>query len=87
LAGSRAQEVLEDTGIVVGPATPRIVAVSTIPDRQQKSALLPEPAIEHEGAFVHHAEVSEVLINHEPVETALLMHTHMVTQLFAPSKI
>jgi hypothetical protein len=82
LAGSRAQEVLEDTGVVVGPATPWIVAVSTIPDRQQKSALLPEPAIEHEGAFVHHAEV---LINHEPVETALLLHTHMVSQLFAPS--
>ena len=49
-----------------------------------ESALLPEPAIEHEGAFVHVAEVSEVLVIHEPIETAFLLHTRIVSQLFAP---
>jgi hypothetical protein len=40
-----------------------------------KSALLSEPAIEHEGAFVHVVEVSEVLVIHEPIETAFPLHT------------
>ena len=77
--------MLEDTGIVVGPATSRIVAVETTPQSTAESALLPKPAIEHEGAFVHHAQVSEVLINDEPFETALLLHTRMVSQYSAPS--
>jgi hypothetical protein len=55
------------------------------PGSTAQSALLPEPAIEHEGAFVYVAEVSKVLINHEPVETALLLHTRMVSQFSAPS--
>ena len=50
-----------------------------------ESALLSEPAIEHEGAFVHVAEVSEVLVIHEPIETAFPLHTRIVSQLFAPS--
>lgn len=76
--------MLEDTGIVVGPATSRIVAVETTPQSTAESALLPKPAIEHEGAFVHVEEVSEVFINHEPVETALLLHTCVVSQFSAP---
>jgi hypothetical protein len=50
-----------------------------------ESALLSELAIEHEGAFVHDAEVSEVLVIHEPIETAFPLHTRIVCQLFAPS--
>jgi hypothetical protein len=50
-----------------------------------ESALLSEPAIEHEGAFVHDAEVSEVLVIHEPVKTMLHMRARIVSQLFAPS--
>jgi hypothetical protein len=41
---------------------------------------LPELGIEHEGAFVHDAEVSEVLVIHEPVETAFSLHTRIVSQ-------
>jgi hypothetical protein len=77
--------VLEGTGIVVGPATPRIVAVEITPRSTAESALLPEPGIGHEGAFVYVEEVSKVFINHEPVETALLLHTRMVSQFSAPS--
>ncbi|WP_201862720.1 hypothetical protein [Microvirga soli] len=50
-----------------------------------ESALPSKPAIEHEGAFVHIAEVSEVLVIHEPIETAFPLHTRIVSQLFAPS--
>ncbi len=49
-----------------------------------ETPLLSEPAIEHEGAFVHDAGVSEVLVIHEPVETAFPLHTRIVSQLFAP---
>ncbi len=38
--------------------------------------------MEHEGSFVHDAEV---LVIHEPVETAFPLHTRIVSQLFAPS--
>jgi hypothetical protein len=38
--------------------------------------------MEHEGSFVHDAEV---LVIHEPVETALSLHTRIVSQYFAPS--
>jgi hypothetical protein len=41
---------------------------------------LPEPAIENEGAFVLDAEVSEVLVIHEPVETAFPLHTRIASQ-------
>jgi len=50
-----------------------------------EAALLSEPAIEHDSAFVHNAEVSEVLVIHEPIETAFPLHTRIVSQLFAPS--
>jgi hypothetical protein len=46
---------------------------------------LPEPVIEHEGAFVHYAQVSEALVIYEPVETAFPLHACIVSQLFAPS--
>jgi ADP-ribose pyrophosphatase YjhB (NUDIX family) len=78
-----AQEVLEETGIVVAPETLRVVAVETTPNRQQNLLFCQSPAIEHEGAFVHDAEVSEVLVIHEPVETAFPLHTRMVSRFFA----
>jgi hypothetical protein len=51
-----------------------------------EAALPSRRAIEHEGAFVHVAEVSEVLVIHERIETAFPLHTRIVSQLFAPSK-
>jgi hypothetical protein len=44
-----------------------------------EAALLSEPAIEHDSAFVHNAEVSEVLVIHEPIETAFPLHTRIVS--------
>ncbi|WP_147707335.1 NUDIX domain-containing protein [Microvirga massiliensis] len=75
-------EVLEETGVAVIPETLRVVAVETTPDRRQNLLFCQSPAVEHEGAFVHDAEVSEVLVIHEPVETAFPLHTRMVRAFF-----
>ena len=49
-----------------------------------ESAKVPDQQIpvEHEGGFVHDAEVSEVLVAYEPVETAFPLHTGMVRKFF-----
>jgi hypothetical protein len=44
-----------------------------------ETPLLPDPAIENEGAFVHDAEVSEALVIHGSVETAFSLHTRIVS--------
>jgi ADP-ribose pyrophosphatase YjhB (NUDIX family) len=77
-----AQEVLEETGVVVSPEALRVVAVETTPDRRQNLLFCQSPPIGHEGAFAHDAEVSEVLVIHEPVETAFRLHTRMVENFF-----
>jgi hypothetical protein len=71
-------EVLEETCIVVSPEGLREVAVEITPDRRQNLLFCQSPSVEHEGEFVHDAEVSEVLVIHEPIETAFLLHTRMV---------
>ena len=75
-------EVLEETGIVVSPEALRVVAVETTPDRRQNLLFCQSPPVEREGEFVHDAEVSEVLVIHEPIETAFLLHTGMVKRFY-----
>jgi ADP-ribose pyrophosphatase YjhB (NUDIX family) len=75
-------EVLEETGVVVAPEALRVLTVETTPDRRQNLLFCHSPAVEHEGGFVHDAEVSEVLVIHEPVETAFPLHTQMVRKFF-----
>ena len=77
-----AAEVLEETGVVIDPAGLRVLAVETTPDRRQNLLFCQSPPVEHAGVFVHDAEVSDVLIIHEPVETAFALHTRMVRSFF-----
>jgi ADP-ribose pyrophosphatase YjhB (NUDIX family) len=80
-----AQEVWEETGVVIAPEVLRIVTVETTPDRRQNLLFCQSPPVEHDGAFVHNAEVSEVLVIHKPVETAFPLHTQIVREFFARS--
>jgi ADP-ribose pyrophosphatase YjhB (NUDIX family) len=80
-----AQEVLEETGVVVAPESLRVVTVATTPDRRQNLLFCQSPPVEHEGSFIHDAEVSEVLVIQEPVETAFSLHTQVVRQFFENS--
>ena len=77
-----AQEVSEETGVIITPETLRIVAVETTPDRRQNLLFCQSPPVEHEGSFTHDAEVSEVLVVHKPVETAFPLHTRVVQEFF-----
>jgi ADP-ribose pyrophosphatase YjhB (NUDIX family) len=80
-----AREVVEETGVVVAPETLRVLTVATTPDRRQNLLFCQSPAVEHEGAFTHDAEVSEVLVIHEPAEAAFPLHTRIVSEFFASS--
>ena len=78
-----AREVLEETGVVIEPALLQVVAVETTPDRRQDLLFCQSPPVTHEGAFQHDAEVSEVLVIHQPVETAFPLHTERVRSFLA----
>ena len=80
-------EVREETGVVIEPESFRIITVETTPDRRQNLLFCQSPSIAHAGGFVHDAEVSEVLVIHEPVETAFMLHTRMVQAYFAAMNI
>ena len=75
-------EVREETGMVIDPTRLRIVAVETTPDRRQNLIFCESPPVDHDGAFSHDAEVSEVLIVREPVATAFPLHTRQVEAFF-----
>jgi 8-oxo-dGTP pyrophosphatase MutT (NUDIX family) len=77
-----AREVLEETGVVISSKTLRVMAVETTPDRRQNLLFCQSPPVEHEGAFLHDIEVSEVLVIYEPIETAFALHTRMVREFF-----
>jgi ADP-ribose pyrophosphatase YjhB (NUDIX family) len=77
-----AREVLEETGVAITSEALRVVTVETTPDRRHNLIFCQSPPVEHDGAFVHDAEVSEVLVMHEPVETAFTLHTRMVRKFF-----
>ena len=78
-----AREVLEETGVAVDPATLRLAAVVTTPDRRQNLIFCDAPPAAQDGAFVHDAEVSEVVVIHGPVDTAFPLHTEKVADFFA----
>jgi 8-oxo-dGTP pyrophosphatase MutT (NUDIX family) len=82
-----AQEVLEETGVVIRSEALRVVTVETTPDRRQNLLFCQSPPIEHDGPFVHDAEVSEVLVIHEPVETAFPLHPQVVREFFMNSGV
>ena len=77
-----AAEVREETGVVIDPEALRVVAIETTPDRRQNLIFCESPPVDHDGAFRHDAEVSEVLVAHEPVETAFPLHTRQVRDFF-----
>ncbi len=85
--GAGAREVMEEAGVAVLPGTLRFVAVETTPDRRQNLGFCQSPPVEHDGPFVHDEEVSEVVVVHEPVETAFMLHTQVVQQFFENSKL
>jgi hypothetical protein len=60
----------------------QVVRVVTTPNRRQNLLFCQSPPVEHDGAFVHDAEASEVLVVHEPVEAAFPLHTRMVRAFF-----
>jgi ADP-ribose pyrophosphatase YjhB (NUDIX family) len=82
-----AREVLEETGVPVSPEALRVVTVETTPDRRQNLLFCQSPPVEHRGSFVHDAEVSEVLVIHQPTETAFPLHTRAVRQFFENSGV
>lgn len=75
-------EVLEETGVRIDAEALRILTVETTPDRRQNLLFCQSPPADHQGAFTHDAEVSEVLVIHEPVETAFPLHTRRVRRFF-----
>jgi 8-oxo-dGTP pyrophosphatase MutT (NUDIX family) len=78
-----AREVLEETGIRVDPANLRLLSVETTPDRQQNLIFCQSVPVLQSCGFSHDAEVLEVVVAHEPVETAFPLHTRMVAEFFA----
>ncbi len=78
-----AREVMEETGVAIDPATLRLVAVETTPDRRQNLLFCDAPPACHDGVFVHDAEVSEVVVIQAPVETAFPLHTAQVAAFFS----
>jgi ADP-ribose pyrophosphatase YjhB (NUDIX family) len=82
-----AQEVLEETSVVISPEALRVVMVETTPDRRQNLLFCQSPPIKHQGSFAHDAEVSEVIVIYEPIETAFPLHTRVVRQFFEGSGV
>lgn len=78
-----ARELHEETGVVIDPAGLRLLTVVTTPDTRQNLLFCQTPPLVHVGPFQHDAEVSEVVVVWEPVETAFPLHTAMVADFFA----
>ena len=77
-----AREVLEETGVSLLPASLRLLSLVTTSDTRQNLLFCESPSVVHEGAFVHDAEVSEVMVLLGPVDTAFPLHTAMVADFF-----
>lgn len=80
-----AREVREETGVIIHPASLRLLTVVTTPDTRQNLLFCESLPVVHMDPFEHDAEVSEVLIVRQPVETAFPLHTAMVAAFFAGS--
>jgi hypothetical protein len=74
--------MLEETGVIVIPETVQVVTVVTTPDRRHNLIFSQSHPIEHLSAFIHDAEVSEVLVIYELVETAFPLHILRVWDFF-----
>jgi hypothetical protein len=79
--------VLEETSVAILPEALRVVTVETTPYRRQNLLLCQSPPVEHQGAFSHDGEISEVLVIYEPVETAFSLHTRVVREFFENSGV
>lgn len=77
-----AAELREETGIGIDPEAFRVVAVETALDWRQDLISCESSPVNHDGPFRHDAEVSEVLVTREPVETAFPLHTRQVRVFF-----
>ncbi len=77
-----AREVLEETGVTIEPSSLRVITIETTPDRRHNLLFCQSPPVQHEGSFMHDAEVSEVLVIYEPVEIAFPLHTEQVRAFF-----
>lgn len=77
-----ADEVEEETGVLLEAETLRVTDGKTTPSGAQNLIFLDAPVTVHEGEFTHDHEVSEVTVIYEPVETAFPIHTQMVKQWF-----
>lgn len=77
-----ATEVLEETGVALDPTSLRLVTVVTTPDLRQNLLFCRSPSLARPETFAHDDEVSEVLMIHQPVETAFPLHTELVRTFF-----
>jgi len=81
-----AREVLEETSVVISPEALQVVTVD-MSDRRQNLLFCQSPPVEHRGAFVHDAKVSEVLVIHEPTETVFGVHPRVAREFFLNSSV
>ncbi len=72
----------EDPGVAVEPTRLRVITIATTPDRRKNLIFCESPPVAHEGSFTHDAEVSQVLILCEAIETAFPLHTEAVRAFF-----
>ncbi|WP_407530359.1 hypothetical protein [Methylobacterium oryzisoli] len=77
-----AAEVREETGVTVDPASLSAISLVTTPDRRQNLLFCRSPPVDHAGAFTHDAEISDVVVIREPVETAFPLHTEQIRRFF-----
>ncbi|GJD65792.1 NUDIX domain-containing protein [Methylobacterium frigidaeris] len=77
-----AAEVLEETGVALDPTSLRLVTIVTTPELRQNLLFYRSPSVARPGTFAHDDEVSEVLMIHQPVETAFPLHTEQVRTFF-----
>lgn len=78
-----AREVLEETGVVLDPASLRLLTVVTTTDGKQNLLFCQSSPATHHGPFRHDHEVSEVVVVHEATEAAFPLHTERVRTFFA----
>lgn len=76
------KEVKEETGVDISADGLVITDVRTTPDGGLNLLFCETQPVSHEGPFAHDHEISEVVIIHEPVETAFPFHTTAVHAYF-----
>lgn len=77
-----ADELQQETGVVVDPADLRFVDIKTTPDKTKNLLFCEAPPLTQTPTFTHDHEVSEVVVITKPVETAFPLHTEQVRDFF-----